>query len=67
MERLSEAGNDREGVPDKSSAKMNLNHIRAAKIRFIPETNSKIGFWFKIPSSPKGFAETRAAGPSFPA
>jgi hypothetical protein len=31
------------------------------------EPISKIGFWFKIPSSPKGFAGTRAAGPSFPA
>ena len=25
------------------------------------EAFSKIGFWFKIPSSPKGFAGTRAA------
>ena len=25
------------------------------------ESISKIGFWFKIPSSPKGFAGTRAA------
>ena len=31
------------------------------------ESISKIGFWFKIPSSPKGFAGTRAAEPSFPA
>jgi len=34
------------------------------------EAISKIGFWFKIPSSPlekRGFAETGAAGPSFPA
>ena len=31
------------------------------------EVVSKIGFEFKIPSSPKGFAETRAAGPSSPA
>jgi hypothetical protein len=31
------------------------------------ESISKIGFWFKIPSSPKGFAGTRAAGRSFPA
>jgi hypothetical protein len=31
------------------------------------ESISKIGFWFKIPSSPNGFAGTRAAGPSFPA
>jgi hypothetical protein len=30
------------------------------------EPISKIGFWFKIPSSPKGFAGTRAAVPSFP-
>jgi hypothetical protein len=30
------------------------------------EANSKIGFWLKISSSPKGFAGTRAAGPSFP-
>jgi hypothetical protein len=29
------------------------------------EPISKIGFWFKIPSSPKGFAVTRAAEPSF--
>jgi hypothetical protein len=29
------------------------------------EAISKLGFWFKIPSSPKGFAGTRAAGPSF--
>jgi hypothetical protein len=28
------------------------------------EPISKIGFWFKIPSSPKGLAGTRAAGPS---
>jgi hypothetical protein len=29
------------------------------------ELISKIGFWFKIPSSPKGLAGTRTAGPSF--
>jgi len=29
------------------------------------EATSKKGFWFKIPSSPKGFAETGKAGPSF--
>jgi hypothetical protein len=32
------------------------------------EPVSKIGFWFKIPSSPRekrGFAGTRTAGPSF--
>jgi hypothetical protein len=29
------------------------------------EPISKIGFWFKIPSSPKGFAGTRAAGRVF--
>jgi hypothetical protein len=28
------------------------------------EAISKIGFWFKIPSSPKSFAGTRAAGPN---
>ena len=31
------------------------------------ESISKIGFWFKIPTSPKGFDGTRAAGQSFPA
>jgi len=31
------------------------------------EATSKKGFWFKIPSSPKGFAETGTARPSFPA
>ena len=34
------------------------------------EPISKIGFWFKIPSSPRekrGYAETGAAGLSFPA
>ncbi len=41
---------------------------RVLMIRFILlEPISKIGFWFKIPSSPKGYAETRAAGLSFPA
>jgi hypothetical protein len=29
------------------------------------EAISKIGFGFQIPSSPNGFAGTRAAGPSF--
>ena len=29
------------------------------------EAISKIGFWFKIPSSPYGFAVTGAAGPGF--
>ena len=37
--------------------------MRAFKNGFL-EPISKIGFWFKIPSSPKGFAGTRAAGPS---
>jgi hypothetical protein len=38
-----------------------MNFLTIKKLEAI----SKIGFWFKIPSSPKGFAETRAAGPSF--
>ena len=38
--------------------------MRAFKNGFL-EPISKIGFWFKIPSSPKGFAGTRTAGPSF--
>ncbi|MGD8763049.1 MAG: hypothetical protein PVG87_12130, partial [Desulfobacteraceae bacterium] len=33
----------------------------------IVEAILKIGFWFKIPSSPRGYAGTGAAGPSFPA
>ena len=37
--------------------------MRAFRNGFL-EPISKIGFWFKIPSSPKGFAGTRAAGPS---
>jgi hypothetical protein len=32
---------------------------------FLYEPISKIGLWFKILSSPKGFAGTRAAEPSF--
>jgi len=43
---------------------------RVQTTRRVLEVISKIGFWFKIPSSPRekrGFAETGAAGPSFPA
>jgi hypothetical protein len=40
-----------------------LNRIQMASN--LSEVISKIGFWFKIPSSPKGFAGTRAAGHRF--